>query len=50
MAENEHRFGESAIGELNGRRRARRERTRNFAWLMIGLFILIALLYVQIIW
>jgi predicted nucleic acid-binding Zn ribbon protein len=50
MAENEHRFGVSAIDELNGHRRARRERTKNFALLMTGLFILIALLYVQIIW
>jgi hypothetical protein len=50
MAENEHRFGVSAIDELNGHRRARRESTKNFALLMIGLFVLIALLYVQIIW
>ena len=50
MAENEHRFGVSAIGELNGHRRARSETTKNFALLMTGLFILTALLYVQIIW
>jgi hypothetical protein len=50
MTENEHRFGVSAIDELNGRRRARRGPAKNFALLMIGLFILIALLYVQIIW
>jgi hypothetical protein len=50
MPENDHRFGASVIGELNGRRRARREPIKNFALLMIGLFILIALLYLQIIW
>jgi len=50
MAENELRFGRSAIDELNGHRRGRREPTRNFVLLMAGLFILILLFYVQIIW
>jgi hypothetical protein len=50
MAEGEHRFGASAIDELNGRRSAQRKPTKNFAWLMTGLMILLVLLYVQIIW
>jgi hypothetical protein len=50
MAEGEHRFGASAIDELNGRRSARRKPIKNFSLLMTGLVILLALLYVQIIW
>jgi len=49
MAKNINRFGESAIDELNGRRRARRVPTKNFALLMTGLIILLVLLYVQIV-
>jgi hypothetical protein len=50
MPENVHRFGDSAVDELNGHRSARRERTRNFALLMTGLIILLVLLYLQIVW
>jgi hypothetical protein len=50
MAENTHRFGMSAIDELNGHRWARREPKKNFALLMSGLIILLVLLYVQIVW
>jgi hypothetical protein len=50
MAEGEHRFGASAIDELNGRRSAQRTPTKNIAWLMTGLIVLLVLLYVQIIW
>jgi hypothetical protein len=45
-----HRFGDSAIDELNGCRTAPREPAKNFVSLMIGLFILLLVLYALIIW
>jgi len=45
-----HRFGDSAIDELNGCRPAPREPARNFVSLMIGLFVLLFVLYALIIW
>ena len=49
MAETIHRFGESAIDELNGHRRAPREPKKDFAKLMIGLIVLLVLLYVLVV-
>lgn len=50
MVEQPYRFGKSAIDELNGRPRARRVPTKDFALLMAGLIALLVLLYVQIVW
>jgi len=49
MDENVHRFGVSAVDELNGHRRGQRQSRKDFVLLMIGLIILLVLLYVQIV-
>lgn len=45
-----HRYGKSAIDELNGHPEARRVPTRDFALLMTGLTALLVLLYALILW
>jgi len=44
-----HRFGNLAVDELNGHRRAPREPKKDFAKLMIGLIGLFVLLYVLVV-
>jgi hypothetical protein len=50
MKEKLHRFGASAIDELNKDRTVQRPTARPFAWLMAGLVAVTLLPYVQIIW